>query len=59
MQDMELESTAVKLADAVIKRAVQRGLTADRTKIDPRAVRRNLRPKSKKDYLRALQVWHS
>jgi hypothetical protein len=58
MQNMELESTAVKSADAVIKRAVQRGLTADRTKIDPCVVRRNLRPKSTKDYSRVFEVWY-
>jgi len=56
---MESKSTAFKSADAVIERAVRRGLTEDRTKIDPRAVRRNLRPKSKYRYSLALQVWHS
>jgi len=54
---MELES-AFKSADAVVKRAVKRGLTADRSKIDPRAVRKNLRLKSKNRYLYTLAVWY-
>ena len=56
---MESKSTAFKSTDAVIKRAVRRGLTADRTKIDPRTVRRNLRPNSKYRYSLTLEVWHS
>jgi len=55
---MDLESTVFKSGDAVIGRAIRRGVTADRTKIDPRAVCRNLRPKRKTRYLRALEVWH-
>jgi len=52
---MELES-AFKSADAIVERAVKRGLTADRSKINPRVVRRNLRPKSENRYSRALAV---
>jgi len=55
---MESKLTAFKSVDAIIKRAVKRGLTEDCTKIDPYAVRRNLRPKSKYRYLLTLQVWH-
>ena len=55
---MESKLTAFKSADAVIEWAVRRGLTADHTNIDPRAVRRNLRPKSKYGYLLTLKVWH-
>jgi len=43
---MILKSTTFNLADAVIKWAVRRGLTADRSKINPCAVRRHLRPKN-------------
>jgi len=56
---MVFESTAFNPADAVIQWARRRGLTADRSKIDPRAVRRNLRPKSKKRYSSILEVWYS
>ena len=57
-KDIELE-TSFKLADAVVKLAIKRGLTEDRSKIDSHAVRKNLRPKSKNRYSRALAVWHS
>jgi len=55
---MESKSTVFESADAVIERAVRRRLTANRTKIDPRAVRRNLRPKSKYHYSLTLKVWN-
>jgi len=41
---MELEPK--NSAKSVIERAVMRGLTADRSKINPQVVRRKLRPKS-------------
>jgi len=56
---MELEPKKSDLANAVIERAERRGLTADRSKINPQAARRNLRPKSKSEYSRVLAVWHS
>ena len=56
---MELESKTSSSADALIERAERRGLTGDRSKISPHTVRRNLRPKSKDQYSRVLEVWHS
>jgi hypothetical protein len=51
--------TSFKSADAVVELAVKRGLIEDRSKIDSRAVRKNLRLKSKNRYSRTLVVWHS
>jgi len=56
---MELELRTSDLANTVIKRAERRGLTVDRSKINPQAIRRNLRPKSKSEYSRVLVVWYS
>ncbi|KAK3938869.1 hypothetical protein QBC46DRAFT_365220 [Diplogelasinospora grovesii] len=41
--------------DAVIERAERRGLTTDRSKISPHAVRRKLRPKTEMEYARDLE----
>ncbi|KAK0723474.1 hypothetical protein B0T26DRAFT_675041 [Lasiosphaeria miniovina] len=56
---MAFEPKTSNSANAIIERAEKRGLTADRSQINPQTVRRNLRPKSKKDYSRVLAVWHS
>ena len=56
---MELESKTSNSADTLIERAERRGLTGDRSKIRPHTVHRNLRPKSKNQYSRVLEVWHS
>ena len=53
---MELELKTFNLTDALIKRAKRRGLTGDRLKISPYMVRRNLRLKSKNQYLQVLKV---
>ena len=48
---MELESKTSNLADIIIERAQRKGLIGDRSKISPYTVCRNLRPKSKNQYL--------
>ena len=43
---------------SIIKRAVKRDLTADRFKINPQVVRKELQPKSEKYYSQILIIWY-
>ena len=45
--------------DELVELAIQKGLSTDRSQLDPHPVRRNLTDGSKKQYDRELQLWEA
>ena len=43
--------------DELVELAIQKGLSTDRTQLDPHQVRRNLKPETEVRYNRELRLW--